>query len=82
MEDGETITLDMVRKYLNEEIGSSEIIPKIIETIPDTRDSFDKNLLLTTLDETNYNISKTASILHISRNTVYSKMKKYGIKKN
>lgn len=45
-------------------------------------DDYEENLFRSILKETNYNISKTAGILKIDRNTVYRKMNKYGIKKS
>ncbi|MBK5251672.1 MAG: sigma 54-interacting transcriptional regulator [Peptostreptococcaceae bacterium] len=37
------------------------------------------DLLLSTLEENGYNIKQTSEVLGISRNTIYRKMKKYGI---
>ncbi len=39
----------------------------------------EKHIILSTLKETGYNISQAATILNISRNTLYKKMKKYNI---
>lgn len=40
----------------------------------------EKSVILTTLEKNNWNILKTSKALHISRNTLYSKMSKYDIR--
>jgi len=39
-------------------------------------------MLIRALKESNYNISKTARVLNIGRNTVYNRMMRYGINKS
>jgi len=46
-----------------------------------TLQDYEKNLILKTLQETNWNKHKTAKRLNINRSTLYGKMKKYGLKK-
>ncbi len=41
----------------------------------------ERSLLVTVLEETNWNLSKAAQILEISRTTLYSKIKKHGLAK-
>jgi DNA-binding NtrC family response regulator len=43
------------------------------------REDMERNLILETLQKTNYNKKKTAEILNMSRNTLYNKLEKYGI---
>ena len=50
------------------------------EKIYETLESLEKKQILAVINYTNYNISKSAEILGISRNTLYNKMKKYEIK--
>jgi len=40
-----------------------------------------KNLLFNTLQSNDYNIRQTSELLKVSRNTIYRKMKKYGIER-
>jgi len=46
-----------------------------------TLQDFEKNLIFTTLQETNWNKHKTAKRLNINRSTLYGKMKRYGLEK-
>ena len=46
-----------------------------------TLQDYEKNLILKTLQETNWNKHKAAKKLNINRSTLYGKMKKYGLKK-
>jgi len=46
-----------------------------------TLQDYEKNLVLKTLQETNWNKHKTAKKLNINRSTLYGKMKRYGLKK-
>jgi len=46
-----------------------------------TLQDYEKNLILKTLQETNWNKHKTATRLNINRSTLYGKMKRYGLKK-
>ncbi|GAK60646.1 two component, sigma54 specific, transcriptional regulator, Fis family [Candidatus Vecturithrix granuli] len=43
------------------------------------REEMEKNLILTTLRNTDYNKKKTAELLNMGRKTLYDKLKKYGI---
>jgi DNA-binding NtrC family response regulator len=43
------------------------------------REEMEKNLILTMLQKTDYNKKKTAEMLNMSRKTLYSRLKKYGI---
>ncbi len=46
-----------------------------------TLQDYEKDLILRTLQETNWNKHKAAKRLNINRSTLYGKMKKYGLKK-
>jgi len=46
-----------------------------------TLQDYEKNLILRTLQETNWNKHKAAKRLNINRSTLYGKMKKYGLKR-
>jgi DNA-binding NtrC family response regulator len=46
-----------------------------------TLQDYEKNLILKTLRETNWNKHKTAKILDINRSTLYGKMRRYGLQK-
>jgi DNA-binding NtrC family response regulator len=46
-----------------------------------TLQDYEKNLILKTLQETNWNKHKSAKRLNINRSTLYGKMKRYGLKK-
>ncbi len=46
-----------------------------------TLQDYEKNLILKTLQETNWNKHKASKRLNINRSTLYGKMKKYGLKK-
>jgi len=46
-----------------------------------TLQDYEKNLILKTLQENNWNKHKAAKILNINRSTLYGKMKRYGLEK-
>ena len=46
-----------------------------------TLEDMEKQLILKTLQQTNYNVTKSAKMLGISRRTLQNKMKKYEMKK-
>jgi DNA-binding NtrC family response regulator len=46
-----------------------------------TLQDYEKNLILRTLQENNWNKHKAAKILNINRSTLYGKMKRYGLEK-
>lgn len=80
MEDDNNITLDMIRNQLSVELGSESFEPlNAGQSVEETREYLEKSLLITALEDTKYNISATAKMLNLSRNTVYSRIKKYGI---
>jgi DNA-binding NtrC family response regulator len=69
---------------LSDNISTDELPPhfkKLSHTKSplNVRDSMEKNLILEMLRKTEYNKKKTAEILNMSRNTLYSKLEKYGI---
>jgi two-component system response regulator HydG len=46
-----------------------------------TLQDYERNLILRTLNETNWNKHKAAKRLNINRSTLYGKMKRYGLEK-
>jgi transcriptional regulator with PAS, ATPase and Fis domain len=46
-----------------------------------TLQDYEKNLILKTLEETNWNKHRAAKRLNINRSTLYGKMKRYGLEK-
>jgi DNA-binding NtrC family response regulator len=46
-----------------------------------TLQDYEKNLILKTLEETNWNKHKASKILNINRSTLYGKIKRYGLEK-
>ena len=43
------------------------------------REDMEKHLILRTLQSTNFNRSRVAQLLNMSRKTLYNKMERYGI---
>lgn len=75
---GETITTREMPDYIVscEKVEESEnpySIPKNVQ-------KYERELILKTLEQTNYNKSKATRLLEISRMSLYKKMKEYGIK--
>ncbi|MCK5339731.1 MAG: two-component system response regulator, partial [Desulfobulbaceae bacterium] len=63
-----------VRKIANEEAtGPGQT------AVPASLEDAEKMVILKTLDETNGNKSETARRLHITRKTLLSKLRKYGV---
>jgi DNA-binding NtrC family response regulator len=62
-----------------------EDLPRDFPNIPkentseNIREDMEKNLIINMLQKTDYNKKKTAEILNMSRKTLYSRLKKYGI---
>jgi two-component system, NtrC family, response regulator AtoC len=50
-------------------------------SVPGIRSTVERNLILKTLRETNFNKKRAAQILSMSRATLYNKLEKYGIEK-
>jgi len=81
MEDSDEITGSVVRDYLDiKAVGGSVIHSQL--NITQAKESIEKSMLIRALKESNYNISKTARVLNIGRNTVYNRMMRYGIDKS
>jgi DNA-binding NtrC family response regulator len=51
----------------------------VSETPGNIREEMEKNLIIKMLQKTDYNKKKTAEILNMSRKTLYSRLRKYGI---
>jgi transcriptional regulator of acetoin/glycerol metabolism len=56
-------------------------LPIEIQDSPETLADWEKRAMVTALRESEWNVSRTARRLHITRSTVYQKISKYGIKK-
>jgi DNA-binding NtrC family response regulator len=63
---------DLPQPLLQEAMSTQELI---------TLQDYEKDLILKTLKETNWNKHKTAKRLNINRSTLYGKMKRYGFEK-
>ncbi len=68
------------------EIGVDDLPPDFISAIQsptsapeNIREAMEKNLILKMLQKTEFNKKKTAELLNMSRKTLYSRLKKYGI---
>ncbi len=80
LEDESVITLKMVKTHLGEDIDIDGGMPSEESTdINLNRTLLDQKLLVATLKDTGFNISATAKRLKVSRNTIYNRIKKYGI---
>jgi len=68
----------------NNELNISHLSNEIIKNNPSLKsiDEIKRESLIQVLQDTNWNISKTAKILEISRPTVYNHINKWNIKKN
>ena len=78
--DGSAITVDTIREQLGDELSSEterEIL--VSHNVKAAQDTFERDLLLRTLQECRYNIAATARVLHLSRNTLYNRLRRYGI---
>lgn len=65
-------------------IGKEDLPPifnkiEAVETTGNIREEMEKMLIIKTLQKMNYNKRKAAEMLDMSRNTLYSKIEKYGI---
>jgi DNA-binding NtrC family response regulator len=64
-------------KDLPQYLFQTPLPPQEFATLQD----YEKNLILKTLQETNWNKHKTSKKLNINRSTLYGKIKRYGLKK-
>jgi len=92
-EDGQPISAAVLLGHLKDEpLGSSysgamgtggsmssESIETTAKNLRDARQEFEKEFILKTLKENDWNISKTAQILGIERSHLHRKIKSYGI---
>ncbi len=58
------------------DIGSADFSKSLIETVKDITDEVEKQIILKALKKTNWNRSETASLLKISRKSLFNKMKR------
>jgi DNA-binding NtrC family response regulator len=64
---------DLPQSFLQKPLPVQEIV---------TLQDYEKNLILKTLHDTNWNKHKASKILNINRSTLYGKMKRYGLEKD
>lgn len=78
MEETGKITLGLLKEHLDIIAGSSggrhDHIPAV-----KARESAERAVIVQTLEECNYNISAAARALDLSRSTLYSRIKRYGL---
>jgi len=82
MVDHDVISKDIVCQYLGESkiFEASDNMEEYDKMkLNEARQEFEKKLILKKLEETNYNITKTAQLLGIYPSNLHSKLKKYGI---
>ena len=77
MTDSSIITEQMVREYLAGEVDAVPAPPEASSR--EGRDAIERELTLRALEANRYNISSAARALKISRNTLYSRMRRYGL---
>ncbi|MGB9840934.1 helix-turn-helix domain-containing protein, partial [Thermovenabulum sp.] len=56
-------------------------VPENIQSLKEMVETFEKNLIICTLQKVNGNLSKASRILKIPKQTLHNKIKKYNIKK-
>lgn len=80
-EEGTPITTRELSPYFSEvpEVASHSLDEHRSKSLRDARSSFEKDFILRTLRENDWNISKTAAILGIERSHLHKKMKAFGI---
>lgn len=82
--DRNELTVDDLPKHLLKEIESNKDVKGITignESLTSKLDDIERNIILTKLNENNWNISKTARDLKIIRQSLLYRMKRLGIKK-
>ena len=75
LSDGEEITPDDVKEFLEE----SEVYTTENDSLESVKAKAEREKILKELEAHNWNYSRTASALRISRATLFNKMKKYNI---
>jgi two-component system nitrogen regulation response regulator NtrX len=91
-EDGQVVTAANLLSHLKDEVSGMNLTSTIADTQPgnvamnaagknlrDARHEFEKDFILKTLKEQEWNISRTASVLGIERSHLHRKIKSYGI---
>ncbi len=79
----ETVSKEMVEISLKETSldNHSFFIPKTKATLSEARDKIERDVILSKLLAHHWNYNKVAKDLHISRATLFNKIKKYGLKR-
>ena len=85
-ENGYPITASLLLSHLEEDAmtprGEARAVSSSVTTaknLRDARSDFEKDFILQTLKENDWNVSKAASVLGIERSHLHKKMKSYGI---
>lgn len=87
-EEGEPISASQLLSHLEADAFSAQIANRgegtqfgsiSAKNLRDARSEFEKDFILKTLKENDWNVSKAASILGIERSHLHKKMKSYGI---
>jgi two-component system nitrogen regulation response regulator NtrX len=85
-ENGKPITASLLLSHLEEDAmtprGEARAVPASVTTaknLRDARSDFEKDFILQTLKDNDWNVSKAASVLGIERSHLHKKMKSYGI---
>lgn len=79
VEDSSVITLDMVREYLDPQADEDGEPSREGYNVKEARDSMERNMLIRALEDNKYNFSAAARALNISRNTLYGRIKRFGL---
>jgi two-component system, NtrC family, nitrogen regulation response regulator NtrX len=90
LEDGQKISAATLLGHLKDEVtglqsegavmdASGESVLAPIRNLRDARQEFEKDFILKTLKEHDWNISRTAAVLGIERSHLHRKIKSYGI---
>jgi two-component system nitrogen regulation response regulator NtrX len=90
-EDGAPITANHLLGHLQSDAFAAQMTPRpdpagdrahlggTAKNLRDARSEFEKEFILKTLEENDWNVSKAASVLGIERSHLHKKMKSYGI---
>jgi two-component system nitrogen regulation response regulator NtrX len=90
-EDGAPITANHLLGHLQSDAFAAQMTPRpdatsdravaggTAKNLRDARSEFEKDFILKTLEDNDWNVSKAASVLGIERSHLHKKMKSYGI---
>lgn len=79
-EQGQNITAAQLLLHLKDEAAQLSMdIPNPTKNLRDARQEFEKEFILKTLKEQDWNVSRTASVLGVERSHLHRKIRSYGI---